>query len=59
MTKFRGLRDDVAFGNVRIFVILQNREYSGIYTSSASALMGHDRITLNHDHGNLLIDRRT
>lgn len=35
------------------------QRYSRIYTSSALALMGHDRITLKHDRGNLLIDRRT
>lgn len=32
--------------------------YSGIYTISALALMGHDHVTLKHDYDNLLIDRR-
>ncbi len=45
--------------NLEDFCISFNKteKHSGIYTSSALALMGHDRITLNHDYGNLLIDR--
>lgn len=57
MTKITGIRDHVCKFKDCCKSFSKTERYGGIYTSSALALTVHDRITLKHDYGNLLIDR--